>query len=83
MPCIPELIRDRPTWPCNRFELMSQEDAEKEADEDLAVMERNGKARIAAKDDAKAKGLGQGNGIRLHPVPGLRRRHSQVLGSLG
>lgn len=62
IPCIPKHINGRATWPCELFEIMSQADAEKEADERIVTMNRGIKARHAAKDDAKAKGLGKGHG---------------------
>ena len=62
MPCIPKHINGRATWPCDLFEIMSQADAEKEADERLAMMERGVKARHAAKEDAKLQGFGRGHG---------------------
>ena len=62
MPCIPILINGRKTWACELFEIMSQAEAEKEADERIVLVERNTKARHAAKDDAKAKGYGKGHG---------------------
>lgn len=62
MPCIPAHVNERAAWPCELFEIMSQQDAEKESDERIAAMERTAKARHAAKDDAKAKGFGKGHG---------------------
>lgn len=62
MPCIPRFVNGRPTWPCDLFEIMSQSDAEKEADERIVIMNRGVVARGAAKDDAKAKGYGKGHG---------------------
>ena len=62
MPCIPRHVNGRPTWPCEFFEIMSVQDAEKEADERIVIMERGIKARHAAKDDAKSKGYGKGHG---------------------
>jgi hypothetical protein len=62
MPCIPKHINNHETWPCDLFEIMSQADAEKEADERIVRMNRGIKGRHAAKDDAKAKGLGKGHG---------------------
>ncbi len=64
MPCIPRFINGRPTWSCEKFEIMSVADAEKEADERIDCMNRTTKARIAAKDDAASKGLGKGKGGR-------------------
>jgi hypothetical protein len=62
MPCIPKFVKGRETWTCDLFEIMSREDAEKEADERIIKMERTVKARHAAKDHAKASGLGKGHG---------------------
>lgn len=62
MPCIPKHVNGRATWSCALFEIMSQADAEKEAEGWVASVERMTKARHAAKDDAKAKGLGKGRG---------------------
>lgn len=62
MPCIPKHINGRETWPCDLFEIMSQADAEKEADERIIVMNRGIVARHAAKDHAKEHGLGKGAG---------------------
>lgn len=62
MPCIPKHINGRETWPCELFEIMSQADAEREADERIVIMNRGAKARQAAHADAKAKGLGKGRG---------------------
>lgn len=64
MPCIPRHVNGRETWPCKRFEIMSQEEAEKEADERIDSMNRGIKARHAAKDDAKEKGFQKGQGGR-------------------
>lgn len=62
MPCIPKHIDDREVWPCELFEIMSQADAEKEADERIVIMNRGIKGRQAAHADAKAKGMGKGHG---------------------
>lgn len=70
MPCIPRHINGRPTWPCELFEIMSQADAEKEADERIITMNRGIKARHAAKDDANGKGFAKGHGgIGAIPCP--------------
>lgn len=71
MPCIPKHVDGREAWPCDLFEIMSQADAEKEADEEIITMERGMKVWHAAHDDAKAKGLGKGNGgVGEIPCPG-------------
>jgi hypothetical protein len=62
MPCIPKFIHSRKAWDCDRFEIMSRAEAEKEADERILIMERGVKVRHAAKEDAKAKGFGKGHG---------------------
>jgi hypothetical protein len=62
MPCIPRFVNGRKTWPCELFEIMSQADAEKEADERIVAMNACTTARHAAKDDAKEKGFGKGRG---------------------
>lgn len=62
MPCIPKFINDREVWSCGLFEIMSVEDAEKEAAERVAAIERTDTAHAAAKADAKAKGLRRGSG---------------------
>jgi hypothetical protein len=62
MPCIPKHINGRKTWKCDLFEIMSQADAEKEADERIVIMNRGATVRHAAHEDAKAKGLGKGHG---------------------
>lgn len=80
MPYLPAHINGRPTWPCDLFEIMSVAEAEKEADERIVLMERGIKARHAAKDDAKAKGFGKGNGgigeIACPSCDGGRLRYS-------
>lgn len=71
MPCIPRFINGRATWPCDRFEIMSQAEAEQEADGKIISMERGLKARCAAKDHAKSLGLGKGKGGHSAiPCPG-------------
>lgn len=73
MPCIPRSVNGRETWPCEKFEIMSIADAEKEADERLVKYERGVKARHAAKDDAKAHGYGKGHGgVGAVPCPGCQ-----------
>ncbi len=62
MPCIPRHINGRAAWPCDLFEIMSLQDAEKEADERIVSMNRGIVARHAAKDDAKANGFMKGKG---------------------
>lgn len=62
MPCLPDLVHGRKTWGCDQFQVMTQEEAEREADEAIAAMNRTMNARIAAKDDAEAKGFGRGKG---------------------
>lgn len=62
MPCLPGFVKERKTWDCVLFEIMSQADAEKEADERIASYERGVKARGAAKADAKARGFAKGSG---------------------
>ena len=60
-----EDARAEPLWNITEsefFEIMSVQDAEKEADERIVIMERGIKARHAAKDDAKSKGYGKGHG---------------------
>jgi len=70
MPCIPRLANGRPVWACEKFEIMSRDEAEKEADERIAAMRRTMNARLAAKDDAKAKGFGRGHGgVSSIPCP--------------
>lgn len=64
MPCIPKFINGREAWPCERFEIMSVEDAEAEARGRVAEVERTEKALGAAKDHAKAQGFGRGKGGR-------------------
>lgn len=61
-PCIPKFIKGRPAWPCDLFEIMSQQDAEREADERILSMERGTKAYCAAKADADSKGYKKGHG---------------------
>lgn len=62
MPCIPRHLDGKEPWKCDLFEIMSQEDAGKEADERILCYERGVKARHAAKDDAHSKGFGKGHG---------------------
>lgn len=70
MPCIPAHVNGRPTWPCNLFEIMSQADAEKEADERIVIMNRGIKAYHAVHNDARAKGFGAGHdGYGSIPCP--------------
>lgn len=62
MPCIPGLIHDRKTWECDQFAIMTREQAEQEADDDIRAMNRTITARIDAKDHAKKLGYGKGRG---------------------
>ncbi|HKS74291.1 MAG TPA: hypothetical protein VJQ82_13905 [Terriglobales bacterium] len=80
MPCLPGVVHGREVWPCELFEIMSQSDAEKEADARIEAMKRTVKAMHAAKDDAKEKGFRKGSGgIGEIPCPcceGGRLRYS-------
>jgi len=74
MPCLPAHINGRAAWPCASFEIMSQADAEKEADERIVTMNRGMEVRRAAHADAKARGLGKGHGgFGSLPCPGCGR----------
>jgi hypothetical protein len=61
-PCIPGMIKGRTPFKCDKFEIMSQAEAEKEADEREATANRGMMIRRAAHDDAKKRGLGKGHG---------------------
>jgi hypothetical protein len=62
MPCLPQHANGRVTWPCDKFEIMSQSDAEKKADAKIARMNSFAIVLKAAKEDAKQKGLRKGSG---------------------
>jgi len=62
LPCIPSMTDKRESWKCDLFEVMTQTEAEAEADEWERVYVRNIEARQAAKDHARRLGLGRGHG---------------------
>lgn len=62
MPCIPRFVNGRETWPCDTFEIMSQMDAEKEADERIISVNKSSRAFSAASEDARLKGFKKGSG---------------------
>ena len=64
LPCLPSLADKRERLTCESFCVMTKEEAESEADEFERAYQTAVVARKAAKDDAKAKNLGRGNGGR-------------------
>jgi hypothetical protein len=60
MPCIPKFINGRETWACDRFEIMSREDAEKEADERILSVERTSNARMLRRMTRRPKASARG-----------------------
>lgn len=63
IPCIPKHISaEHPAWSCDLFQIMSQSEAEQDADSRLVVMNRGILIRNAAHNDAKVRGYRRGNG---------------------
>lgn len=62
LPCLPAFIRGRTPFKCDLFQIMTREEAEKEADRKQRVAVEGIVARIAAYEDAETRGLGKGNG---------------------
>jgi len=62
MPCVPSLIHNRTPWACDKFEIMSQAEAEVEADRRIEQSNKTLDSMRKAHEHAKSIGLKKGNG---------------------
>lgn len=62
LPCLPTMANGRPMAACERYTVVTQQEAEAIADQRIESMNRTAVARAGAKDHAKTAGLGKGRG---------------------